>query len=277
MLRRFSLRIGAISLIIGSLCALLGEGLNLWNNDPTQNSWFLPMILAALGTMVLLYGINIYTILSDKINLLGVLSSLLFFLGALVFVVGVIAIDIIVVPMLLSMAHTLTTVINAPGNAAQSAANSASSGLNSLKDGIAGLFGQSASGSDIPSVQIPQVNGLDLINKALASFHLPSFATITHWGHFFFSGGPLAPGCLLLGIALWQTRSFPRLTCYALIGGAGLNLISQIFLSLPILSNITGMLLFASLALLGISMLSPTKMDDLSQSVFSHTGRHARK
>ncbi|GCE23965.1 hypothetical protein [Dictyobacter kobayashii] len=173
MLRQVKLRIGAILLLLGSLLALAGEALNLGNNDPTQGGWFLPMILVALGTLIFIYGFNMYAQLSDDINLLGMLASGLLFIGGLVFIIGVIAVNAILVPMLLGMAQSITTAINTAGNTAQNVTNTTSNGLNTIKNGISGLFGQSTSGSDIPSVQVPQLSGMDIVNKALAQFHLP--------------------------------------------------------------------------------------------------------
>ncbi|GHO89740.1 hypothetical protein [Dictyobacter formicarum] len=276
MLHQLKLRIGAILLLVGSVLAIAGEVLNLGNNDPTRGSWFLPMVLVTLGTIIFIYGLNMYAQLSDNINVLGIFATGLLFIGALVFVIGVIAVNMVLIPVLLGMAQTITTVVNAPGNAAQNAANGASNGLNAIKNGISGLFGQDTSGSDIPSVQVPQINGMNLVDQALARFHIPSFAAITHWGHFFFTGGPLTIGCIVLGVALLQTRTFPRIISYILVICGTINLISQLFITLPTLSNITGILLFVSLALLAIAFLYPTQTDNFSRAVLGGATRYSQ-
>jgi len=283
MLHRAKLRIGAILLLVGSILAIAGETLNLGSNDPTQQSWFLPMILVALGTIIFIYGLNMYAQLSDDIDIVGIFGTGLLFIGALIFVIGVVAINMVVIPVLLGMAQTISSVINASGNAAQSATNGASNGLNTVKNGITGLFGQNTSSSDIPSVQVPQINGMNLVDQALAKFHIPSFAVITHWGHFFFTGGPLTIGCIVLGVALLRTKTFPHLISSILILCGAINLISQIFITLPILSNITGILLFVSLALLAVAFLYPAQIDSFSRSVlggmtrYSHEVRSSRR
>lgn len=230
MLQRIRIRFGAVLIIIGSLLAIVGEALNLWNNDPTQQSWFLPMILVTLGTFILLYGINMYTQVADTINISGLIGASLIFLGALVVITGVVAINIVVVPILADIAKYTTIAINIPG--------------------------------------INEVNGINAVNQALISLHLPTFAVITHWGHSFFTGGPLTLGCLLFGIALRQTKKFPKMTYATLIIGASLNLLSQLLFPIPMLSSITGILLFAALALLGTSILFPATSIAISQKIF---------
>lgn len=229
MLQRIRIRVGAILLIIGSLLAIVGEALNLWNNDPTQQNWFLPMILVTLGTFILLYGINMYTQVADTINIPGLIGAGLIFLGALAVIAGTAAINIVVVPLLADIAKYTTVTINIPG--------------------------------------INGTNGTNVVNQALASLHLPTFTVITYWGHFFFTGGPLTFGCLLLGIALRQTKKFPKMTYAALIISASFNLLSQLFFPIPVLSSITGILLFAALALLGIAILFPTTSVVISQKI----------
>jgi hypothetical protein len=267
MLLQLKLRLGALLIVVGALIAMLGEIVNLWNNNPLAGGWFVSMILVALGTVVLVYGINQYAQLSDSIDFFGLIGAGLLFLGGLLTIIGVIAVNMLAIPMLLSMATAIAAVVNAPGSAAQSATNGISSGLNTLKNGAAGLFGQSG-GSDIPSVNVPSVNGLDIVNKVLTGLHLPTFAGISWWGHVFFSGGPLTIGCLLLGFAMLRTNALPRITCLLLMAVAGVNLISQFFTTLaPTVATITGILLFATLAWLGASILFPQATSKLAQSL----------
>ncbi|HLZ60812.1 MAG TPA: hypothetical protein VKR06_28015 [Ktedonosporobacter sp.] len=258
MLLRLKLRIGALLIIAGGLLAAFGELLNIWNTDPTTGGWFLAMGLVVLGTLVFVYGINMYAQLSDSVNFLGLIGSGLLFLGGWLTIVGSIVVNMVVLPMLLGLAATIATAINAPGAAAQTATNTVSSGINTVTNGAANLFGHGSSNTSIPAVTVPSVNGMDIVNKTLVGLHLPSFGGISQWGHFFFSGGPLTVGCLLLGFALLRTKSFPRTTCILLMAAAGLNLVSQFFaLVLPIVTTLTGLLLFATLAWLGASILLP--------------------
>jgi hypothetical protein len=206
-----------------------------------------------------------YTQLSDKITLLGLLGSALLFLGGLLTIVGSIAVNMVVLPMLLGMATSIATVINAPGAAAQTATNTVTSGLNTFTNGAANLFGQSSNQASIPAVNVPTVDGLDLVNKMLAGLHLPTVAQIGQWGHVLSSGGLLTAGCLLLGFSLLRANSFPKTTCYILMAAAGLNLVGQFFsLMLPVVATLTGVLLFIALIWLGTSILLPKTAEKLS-------------
>jgi hypothetical protein len=271
MLLRLKLRTGSSLIFIGGLLATLGEILNLWNADPSTGGWLFTTGMFVLGVLLLVYGINLYAQASDTVNLVGLLGSGLFFLAGLVTIVGTVAVDMIAVPVLLGLAATVGATVNGAGSAAQTATNGVGSGLNAAKNGIAGLFGQSG-GPDVPTVNIPNVNGMDIVNKGLAGLHLPSFAGISQWGHFFFTGGVLAIGGLLLGLALLRAKSFPSLTCQILIVVAVLNLLSQIPSPLPfIIANITGILLCAALTWVGASFLFPKRVNELSQQVSSLT------
>jgi hypothetical protein len=146
--------------------------------------------------------------------------------------------------------------------------------LNKITSGAAGLFGQNGSSAAIPSVTVPSVNGMDLVNKMLTGLHLPSFTVIGQWGHVFSSGGALSIGCLVLGFALLRAGSFPRNTCYALMAVAGLNLVSQFFSPLlPIVTTLAGIALFALLAWLGASILLPEQTGKLSLSSLPKAGQ----
>jgi hypothetical protein len=264
MLMRMKLRIGAYLILIGGLMAMLGEILNLWNTDPSKGGWLFTTGLVVFGVVALAYGINLYAQASDTINISGLLGSGLLFLAGLVTIVGTVAVDMIALPVLLGIAASVATVVNTPGSAAQSATNTMGSGLNTMKNGVAGLFGQSG-GPDVPTVSIPNINGMDIVNKGLTGLHLPTFAGVSQWGHFFFTGGVLAIGCFILGLALMRAKSFPRITSQALIVISVLNLLSQIPSPLPfIIANFTSILLFAVLAWVGIVFLFPQKISKLS-------------
>jgi len=258
MLLRLKLRIGALLIVAGGLLAACGEVLTLWNTNPLTGGWFVSMGLIMLGALALLYGINTYAQLSDDITLLGLGGTGLLALGGVALILGTMVLNVVVVPLLLAMAAAITTVLNAPGSAVQTATNSVTSGLNS----VGNFFG---SHSSIPSVQIPQADGIQIISNTLSSMHVPTIAALSHWGHVFSSGGPLTVGCLLLGLSLWKKASVPQLTSYGLIIAAGLTLLCQGLVLSPILPAvlgtpvlaITGMVLFLSLVLLGVSILVP--------------------
>jgi hypothetical protein len=257
MLFRLKLRISAILLIAGGLVAISGEVVNLFNANPTSGSWFLSLGLILLGTMLLVYGANMYAQLSESITLLGVIGVGLLFLGGVVLMVGTVAIDVVVLPLLLSLGNALASLINTMGSGVQTATNTITSGLSNLGNQISGAFGGSSSSANIPSVQIPQVSGTDLINKALIGMHLPTISVISHWGHIFLSGGPLAIGCLLLGVGCLRAKPFPRTISATLIACGGLSLVSQVLTGMLFVSNITGALLFLSLVWLGVWVLFP--------------------
>lgn len=255
MYLQLKLRIGTTLLIIGGLVATLGEILNLWQNDPTTGGWFLSMSLVVIGVLLLTHGITAYAQLSEEISFLGVISSGLLSLSGSLTVVGIIAINVIILPLLLGLAVIIIQATNATGGAVQNAANTLTSSLNTLKNNILNALGGHSSSSAIPSVHIPSINGINILDQMLDKLHLPSFAGISQWGHFFFSGGLLTIGCLLLGFSLLRMQSLPYTTSFALIAAAGLNLFGQLCaLFLPAIATITGILFFATLAWLGISI-----------------------
>jgi hypothetical protein len=114
---------------------------------------------------------------------------------------------------------------------------------------------------------------------------LPTIDVIGNWGHFFLTGGPLAIGALLLGLALLRTKKFPRTTALLLIVCAGLNLICQFltfqtFLTfaagvLLFLASATGILVFLALAWLGVSILFPEKVNFSLDLSFIKSARRA--
>lgn len=254
MYLRLKLRIGTAMLIIGALLAMLGEIFNLWNNDPATGGWFLSMSIVVIGVLLLTHGISTYTQLSEEINFFGVISSGLISLSGTLTVVGIIAINIIILPLLLGLAAIITQATNATG-VAQNAADTLTSSLNTLKNTILNALGGHTNNSAIPSVHLPDLNGLNIVNQLLDKLHFPSLAAISQWGHFFFSGGLLTIGCLLLGLSLLQMQSLHHTTILILIAAAILNLLGQLCaLLLPVTATITGILFFATLAWLGISI-----------------------
>jgi hypothetical protein len=278
MLLHLKQRIGTIIFIIGGLIAIFGEVFNLWHNDPTDSGWFVSMGAVVLGTMILLYGMNTYVQLSDRIDFLGVVGAGLLFLGGLFTIMGTLSIDMIVVPLLLAIANTIANAVNSLGNLAQNATNSTTSGLNTAINSLAHAFGQDGSSANIPSVNVPKLNGIDVVNKTLTDLHLPTFEQISQWGHVFFSGGPLTIGLLILGYSLFRTRACARSSSIFLLAAAGINLISQLLNTLlPVLATVCGIILFASIVWLGISILFPDMISKIHFSVPRQSHRASHK
>jgi hypothetical protein len=256
MLLRLKLRVGAGTLLAGAGLAALGELVATWNANPLARGWFVAMVLITLGTVALLFGVVAYALVSDEVNLVGLGGAGLLALGGFALILGTVALDVVVVPLLLAMAATIAGVLNAPGSAMQTAVNSVIAGINA----VGSVFG----GGSVPSAKIPQADGTQIVSSMLTSLHLPTIAVLTRWGRFFSSGGPLTLGCLVLGYALLKQGAFPRPTSYLLVGAAGLNLLCQLLalgplppaVSAPLLA-ITGMLLFAALAVFAATILSP--------------------
>jgi hypothetical protein len=71
------------------------------------------------------------------------------------------------------------------------------------------------------------------------------------------AGGLLTIGCLVLGLSLLRDKDSPRITSYALIAAATINLIGQLCaFILPVIVTITGVLLFIAIAWLGLSIMA---------------------
>lgn len=271
MLLRLKLRAGAFLMIVGALLAVAGEVVNILHNDPLTGSWFVSIGLIVLGTLILVYGANMYAQLSENIDLLGVLGSGILFLGGLAVIVGTIAIDAVVLPLLFSLATAIATTINSLGAGVQNAANTVSSGLSSIGNSISSAFGGSSSAANIPQAQIPQVDGIKIVNSALVGLKLPTIDVIGNWGHFFLTGGPLAIGALVLGLALLRTKDFPRMTAIIMSAAAALDLVCQLLLFQPVLAGIASVLFFLSLSWFGISVIFPD-WTNFSLPTFSRHG-----
>lgn len=258
MLLRLKLRVGAFMIVIGGALALIGEFLNIWNTTPESAQWYVALGLIVLGTVVLLYGVSTYAQLSESVSLLGIPGIGLLFLGGIVLIVGAVAIDGVILPLSLGLATAIAASINTLGSTAQNATNTVSSGINTATDTITGVFGQHPSDSHIPQAQVPQVNGLHIVNQALTGSHLPTLDVIAHWGQIFLTGAPLSLGCLLFGFALSRSKDKEdKQTGTILVVCAALNLICQFLTFAPFLASISGILLFAALIWLGATVLLP--------------------
>ncbi len=250
------LRFGATLMIVGSLLAALGEIVNIQSTDVFSSFWRLSLGLLVVGTLLLLIGLSTFASVSDQINGFGFIGSNLLILGGFLLIIGTVVLDWILIPFLLHLAYTIASTINAPAIETQNALNKIISTLNGLGGPVLQkLFPNST--PHIPSAHIPLANGIALVNKALVQLHIPTIETLEWWGHFSLSGGTLVLGCLILGFALPRRGGSFIPTNALLILFAFLNLLCQIFTSIPLFfGNITAVVLFLTLAWMGVSAWS---------------------
>jgi hypothetical protein len=254
------LRFGATLMIVGSLLAASGEIVNAPTTDVLSSSWRLSLELIVVGTLILLIGLSTFASVSDQVSGFGFLGSNLFLLGGLLLIIGTVALDWILVPFLINLANTMALTINGPVIETQNELNTIISNLNSLGGPVLQkLFPGST--PHISAVHLPTANGTTLVNKALVQLHVPTIDKLEWWGHFSLSGGTLIIGSLILGLALLRRYGTPAPTSALLISFALLNLLCQFFTSIPsFLGNITCVVLFLTLAWLGVSAWSSKRV-----------------
>ena len=250
------LRFGATLMIFGSLLAASGEIVNAQTMDVLSSSWRLSLELIVIGTLILLIGLSMFASESDQISGFGFIGSNLLLLGGLLLIIGTVALDWILVPFLINLANTMASTINGLATETQKELNTIISSLNSLGGSVLQrLFPGST--PHIPPVHIPVANGTEVVNKVLVQLHIPTIDKLEWWGHFSLSGGTLIIGSLILGLALPRRYGTPTPTSALLIVFALLNLLCQFFTSIPsFLGNITSVMLFLTLAWLGVSAWS---------------------
>jgi len=254
------LRFGAILMIIGCLLAAVGEILNMRAVDMLHSPWYYSLGFVIVGTLVLLTGFSTFASLSDRINGWGFFGYTLLSLGGFLSIIGIVTFDWILVPFLLNIANTVASMINGPSTSTQNALNGVIGKLN----GLGGSIGKFLPGviPHIPSVHIPLVNGIVLVNNALTHLHLPTIEKLEWLGHFSLTGGCLAIGCLILGLALPRRDISSTLTGILLVVFALLNLLCQFLTSIPLYSgNFTATILFLTLGWLGISAWSSRRAE----------------
>lgn len=254
-------RFGAALMIIGSLLAASGEVVNTQTTDVLSSSWRLSLGFIVVGTLILLLGLSTFASVSDQISGPGFVGSNLLVLGGLLLIIGTVALDWIILPFLLNLSNTIATTINGPATETQDALNKIISSLNGLGGPILQrLFPGST--PHIPAAHIPQANGIALVNKALVQLHIPTIDKLAWWGHFSLSGGTLTFGSLILGLALPRRHGAFSPTGALLLLFALLNLLCQFVTSIPSsLGNITAVMLFLTLAWLGVSAWSSKRTD----------------
>ena len=254
MVLQWKLRFGATLMIVGSLLAALGEIVNTQSKDVFSSSWSLSLGFLVVGTFILLIGLSTFASVSERINGFGFVGSTLLLLGGFLLIIGTVALDWILIPFLVHLANTIGSTINGPATETQKELNAIVATLNGLGGPILQkLFPGST--PHIPTAHIPLVNGTTLVNKALVQLHVPTIETLEWWGHFSLSGGTLLLGYLTLGLALPRKDGFLTPTSVLLILFACLNLLCQIFASIPLfLGNITSAVLFLVLGWIGVSV-----------------------
>lgn len=263
------LRFGATLMIIGSLLAAVGEILNIRAADMVHSPWYYSLGFIIVGTLILLTGFSTFASLSDKINGWGFLGYTLLSLGGFISIIGIVAFDWILVPFLLNIANLIASTINGPSISTQNVLNGVIAKLN----GLGGSLRQILHGiiPHIPSVHIPLVNGIVLVNKVLTQLHLPTIEKLEWLGHFSLSGGCLTVGCLILGLTLLRRDTNSTITSVLLVVFALLNLLCQFLTSIPLyFGNITAAALFLTLGWLGVSAWSSKRREP------SHYGRGER-
>lgn len=254
-------RFGATLMIIGSLLAASGEIVNAQTMDVLSSSWRLSLGLIVVGTLILLIGLSTFASVSDQISGFGFVGSNLLVLGGLLLIIGTVALDWIILPFLINLANTIATTINGPATETQNELNKIISSLNSLGGPILQrLFPGST--PHISAAHIPMANGIALVNKALVQLHIPTVDKLAWWGHFSLSGGTLIIGSLILGLALPRRHGTLTPTSALLIIFALSNLLCQFFTLIPsFFGNITAVMLFLTLAWLGVSAWSSKRTD----------------
>ncbi|MFL5591726.1 MAG: hypothetical protein ACJ8DI_29310 [Ktedonobacteraceae bacterium] len=250
------LRFGATLMIVGSLLAASGEIVNAQSTDVLSSSWRLSLGLIVVGTLILLIGLSTFASVSDQISGFGFVGSNLLLLGGLLLIIGTVALDWILVPFLINLANTMASTINGPTIKTQNELNTIISSLNSLGGPVLQKVFPGST-PHISPVHMPLANGIAMVNKALIQLHVPTIDKLEWWGHFSLSGGTLIIGSLILGLALPRRYSTPTPTSALLIIFALLNLLCQFFTLIPsFLGNITSVMLFLTLAWLGVSAWS---------------------
>lgn len=260
MFLQIKLRFGATLMIVGSLLAASGEIVNAQTTDVLSSSWHLSLDLIVVGTFILLIGLSTFASVSDQVSGFGFVGCNLLFLGGLLLIIGTVALDWILVPFLINLANTMASTINGPVTETQNELNTIISSLKSLGGSVLQkLFPGST--PHISAVHIPMANGTVLVNKALVQLNVPTIDKLKWWGHFSLSGGTLIIGSLILSLALPRRYGTPTPTSALLFIFALLNLLCQFFTSIPsFLGNITAVVLFLTLAWLGVSAWSSKRI-----------------
>jgi hypothetical protein len=254
------LRFGGTLMFIGGLVAMVGEVMNILNMDVLSSSWRLSLGLIVVGMLILLLGLSTFASTSDQVNAFGFIGSILLTLGGLVLIIGTIALDWIILPFLINLANSITAAINQPTAAAQDQLNNVVNTLNGLSNTLQQVFPGKL--PHVAIVHLPRADGRAIVNSVLVQLNVPTLERLQWWGHFCLSGGPITLGCLIMGLALPPRNDRPTLTAALLILFAILNVVCQFVPTIPpLFGNITAIVLFLTLAWLGLSAWSARRRE----------------
>lgn len=273
---RFLQRTTGIIICLGGICATIGWLLATAHPDPLGPTWNLSIWLVIAGVFVLLLGIMALAMQHIlRIGAIGMYSVLFFLIGALIVAAGAFVVDLFVLPWMAKLFADIpnlgavlqngyNTVQHGINSTTTSAANAGSTVCNAITSPFGGggsCSTSSASTAVVPNQQVPSLSVDDLLKQ----IGLPSIATLGTLGLVFLSGAPLAPGCLLAGIAFLFAGIRPRSSLLLVIFAALLNLGGQFLLHLTFLGPVLGVALYASLAWFGFSLWSPWKFSFLEK------------
>jgi hypothetical protein len=272
---RFLQRTTGIIICLGGICATIGWLLATLHPDPLGPTWNLSIWLVIAGVFVLLLGILSLAMQHIlRIGTIGLYGVIIFLIGALILAAGAFVVNLFVLPWmakLFAQFPDLGAILQNGYNSVQHGINSTTSTVtnagSTVCNTITSPFGGGGSCSTpantavVPSQQVPSLSVDDLLKQ----IGLPSIATLGTLGLVFLSGAPLAPGCLLAGIAFLFAGIRPRSSLLLIIAAALLNLGGQFLLHLTFLGPIPGVLLYASLAWFGFTLWSPWKFSLLEK------------
>ncbi|QBD79455.1 hypothetical protein EPA93_27120 [Ktedonosporobacter rubrisoli] len=256
----------------GGLGALIGWLLVTVRPDPLGTAWSLGVWLVVIGAFILIVGIlALATQYILRIGMIGQYGIIIFLLGALVLMAGALAVDLFILPWiarLFAQFPNLGSVLQSGYNTVQNGVNGTTSTIvntgSDICNKIANPFGgnnpcPTSSAPVVPSQNVPSLS----VDDVLARIGLPPISTLGALGVIFLSGAPLAPGCLLVGIAFLLAGVRPRSALFLLIVAALLNLGGQFLLHIAFLGPFLGVLLYLALAWFGFTLWSPWKLPRL--------------
>lgn len=272
---QFMMRGIGIVIFAGGLFATIGWLLASINPNPVGSTWNLAVWLVIIGAIVLAIGMQaLYLRYITRFGILGQYGVLIFLVGALLLAAGAAAVNLFILPWLFKLVSqfpNLGAQLQGAFNTVQSGTNTAvsttvqqtTSACNTIANNLpfgGGTSCPSTSAPAVPSVNVPSFS----LNDLLAKIGLPSIASLGTLGLVFMSGATLAPGCLIMGL-IYFVGGLKRPASLLLILCALLNLGGQFFLHIPFLGQLSGVLLFLSLAWFGFSIWSPWKFNLLSK------------
>ncbi|GCE13384.1 hypothetical protein [Tengunoibacter tsumagoiensis] len=283
---RLILRVTGLLICVGGVLSTVGWLLAAVHTDPLSPTWSVAVWLVISGVIFLVFGfLALYAQYMLRIGSVGQFGLLVFLLGALVLIAGTCAVDLFILPWLFKVVSQLpdlapqlqgmyntvqngtntaaSTVINGTNTATSTVTNGTTSACNTVTQNLpfggSSLSCPSASSPTVPSGSVPSVT-VPTISSLLASIGLPPLPLLGTLGLMLMSGALLAPGCLLLGLIFLVADVRPRSALLLMICCALLNLLGQFFLHIPFLGQLSGVILFISLAWLGFALWAPGKL-----------------